>query len=238
MRRPLQFAALFALAVLSAAPALAQTPATWLVPAGGETWTAGTTHTIEWSGGNPSVFAIVAAQQTPPYGQVPIPGNAFFPNNGHGTWTIPTDPNVLPPGTYRLLAGFQGDNNPYYSNEFTIAPAPECLSQCSQVWASFPVASPFYSSPPIGACGTSPHLAGSAAYAYVQSQLASQCYSGWTLDPNSLVIDVTLLPFGDCLFQESSSGLFIAEASGTGCCCEDVVPANRATWGTLKTLYR
>jgi hypothetical protein len=235
--RTIALLALAALAALAPAPAaLAQTPVTWLVPAGGETWTAGTTHTIEWSGGGPSVFAIVYVQQFPPYAQVPVQGNAFFPNNGHGTWTLSTDQNLLPLGNYRLLIGMQNDNTPYYSNEFTVAPAPECLSHCSQVWASFPVPSPFYSELPLGACGTSPHAAGSAAYAYIQSELAIQCNSGWTLDPNSLVIDVTSLPIGSCL--RGYSGAYVAEASGTGCCCEDVVPARRATWGTLKTLYR
>jgi len=59
--------AVFAVALaVSAGPAVAQ-PFTWLLPAGGETWTAGTTHSIEWTGGTPSGnVSIVLAQTMPP----------------------------------------------------------------------------------------------------------------------------------------------------------------------------
>jgi hypothetical protein len=228
-----------ALAAISVAPVVAATPVTWLVPAGGEIWTAGTTHTIAWSGGDPSVFGVVYVQQFSPFGQAVIPGMAFFPNNGHGFWTLSTDPNYLQPGTYKLAIGIQGDSNsPYYSNAFTVQAAPECLYGCERVSASFPVPNPFYSAPPIGACDSGVFSALAYAQSYIQMHLAGQCPEGYSADPNGMVIDVTLLPFGDCLFQESSSGLFIAEASGLACCCPDVVPAKRATWGSLKTLYR
>jgi hypothetical protein len=228
-----------ALLAVSPPPAVGATPVTWLVPAGGETWTAGTTHTLEWSGGDPSVFAIFYIQQFAPFGQAVVPGMAFFPNNGHGIWVLTTDPTYLPPGTYKLGIGIQGDTNgPYYSNTFTIQPAPECLAGCERVSASFPGPDPFYSALPIGACASGPLSASTSARTYIETHLASQCPSGYSLDPGSVVIDVTPLPFGACLFQESSDGLFIAEASGLGCCCQDPVSAKRSTWGTLKAIYR
>jgi hypothetical protein len=232
----------FAIAVLLAVSptfAVGATPVTWLVPAGGEVWTAGTTHTIAWSGGDPSVFAIMYVQQFPPYGQAVVPGMAFFPNNGHGYWALSTNPTYLPPGTYKLGIGIQGDyDGPYYSNEFTVQAPPECLFGCERVSAGFPVPNPFYSDLPIGACASGPLSASTSARNYVETQLASQCPAGYTLNPGSVVVDVTLLPFGACLFQESSSGLFIAEASGFGCCCPDAVPTRRSSWGTLKSIYR
>jgi hypothetical protein len=229
--------AITALLAVFPLPAAASTPVTWLVPAGGEVWTAGTTHTIAWSGGDPSVFAVFYIEQFSPFGQAVVPGNAFFPNNGHGMWVLTTDPNYLPPGTYKLGIGIQGDTNgPYYSNEFTIVAPPECLFGCERVSASFPVPNPFYSAPPMGACGYGPFSAISAAENYIQGQLALQCFAGYSIHPGSVVMDVTLLPFGSCALEVSAP--FVAEASGFGCCCPDVVPAKRPTWGTLKSIYR
>ena len=154
---------MLALAALAAAslPRTADAVVTWLMPAGGEVWTAGTTHTIVWSGGGPSVNAVAFFQQSPPYGSAALPGLTFFPNDGHGSWTLPTNPSYLPPGTYKLAIGFPSDpNGPFYSNEFTIQAPPECLSSCQQVSASFPVADPSYSALEVidtATCSETPH---------------------------------------------------------------------------------
>jgi hypothetical protein len=217
--------------------ALASAP-TWMVPAGGETWTAGTYHTIEWAGGGPNttIFALVLVEIANPAFSNWVTVSAFFPNNGYIGFTIPVNVN---PGAYKLMMGIDQDpGGPYDSPVFNIQAAPECLSGCYQVWASFPGPSPSFSAPPIGQCATSPSQAEAMAVAYIQNQLASQCGEGYSLDAGSVVIDVTLLPVGDCLIQESSGPMFVAEATGVGCCCQDAVPSTPQSWGTLKSLYR
>jgi hypothetical protein len=217
--------------------ALASAP-TWMVPAGGETWTAGTHHTIEWSGGgaNATIFALVLVEVANPALSNWVTVGAFFPNNGYIGFTIPVNVN---PGAYYLMMGIDQDpGGPYNGPIFNIQAAPECLSGCYQVWANFPGPSPSFTAPPIGQCATSPSQAEAMAVAYIQNQLAGQCGEGYSLNPGSVVIDVTLLPVGDCLFQESGGTLFVAEATGVGCCCQDAVPATPQSWGTLKSLYR
>ena len=232
----LGFAMALAALMASALPqtALATTP-TYMVPAGGEIWTAGTMHAIEWAGGGPNgVFALVMVEIANPTNMVTV--STFFPNNGYIRWLIPQN---ITPGAYKPLMSFDQDNGgPYAGPIFTIRPAPECLSGCQQVWANFPGPSPSFTAPPIGQCATSPSQAEAMAVAYIQNQLAGQCGEGYSLNPGSVVIDVTLLPVGDCLFQESGGTLFVAEATGVGCCCQDAVPATPQSWGTLKSLYR
>jgi hypothetical protein len=231
--------ALFALILLAAAmlpnPATA-TPVTFMVPAGGEIWTAGTNHTIEWQGGGPTgVFALVMVEVANPNNQVTV--SAFFPNNGYVGWTIPTN---IPMGAYKPLIGIDQDQaGPYEGPIFTIRPAPECLSGCYQVWANFPGPSPSFTAPPIGQCAASPTQAEAMAQQYILDQLLNQCGEGYNLDPGSVLIDVTLLPVGECLNQEQiGGGLFVAEATGVGCCCADAVPTTRENWGSLKSMYR
>ncbi len=232
----LGFAMALAALMASALPqtALATTP-TYMVPAGGEIWTAGTMHAIEWAGGGPNgVFALVMVEIANPTNMVTV--STFFPNNGYIRWLIPQN---ITPGAYKPLMSFDQDNGgPYAGPIFTIRPAPECLSGCQQVWANFPGPSPSFSGPPIGQCATGPSQAAAMAEAYILNQLLDQCGEGAGLNPGSVLIDVTLLPVGDCLFQEQSSEPFVAEATGTGCCCADAVPATQENWGSLKSLYR
>lgn len=211
-------------------PGLASTPVTWLAPVGGETWTAGTQHTIAWSGGGATVFALAA---------LPVPATTMypilpqFPNTGYATWAIPP---TLPPGTYTLSIGFVGDQTPYSSLEFTIVAPPECLFGCQQVSFSLPASNPNFAIPPTGFCGVTAHQAGAAAQAYVEAQLAGQCFEGYGIAPGSVVVDVTLLPVGACM--AGTFGSYVAEASGFGCCCPEAVPSDATSWGGLKSRYR
>ena len=211
--------------------AAAAAPPVWLVPAGGEIWTAGTTHTLEWSGGDPTTVSAVAyVEQFAPFGIYYIPNLAFFVNNGTASWPIPA---TLQPGTYKVVISSDGIT---YSAEFTIHAPPECLSACQQVTASFPAVFPPGTALPIGACANSAAAAASLAHQFVYAQLSGQCFSGYTLDPASVVIDVTVLPLGVC--YSGYTGPFIAEASGFGCCCPDPVPTTPESWGTVKGQYR
>jgi hypothetical protein len=231
-RGPFGFPRAFLLLALVAAglPATASAQVTWLVPSGGETWTAGTQHTIAWSGGSATVFGI-AALPVPPTSIYPIQGN--FPNTGYVTWYIPP---TLPPGTYTINIGFVGDQSGYDGPQFTIVAPPECLPSCQTVSFSMDPSSPNFGIPPSGVCGTSAHQAGAFAESYAQAQLAGQCFEGYALDPGSVVLDVTVIPFGVCL--AGYTGAFVAEASGFGCCCPGPVPVTPSTWGVLKSRFR
>lgn len=223
--------ALFALVMAGLPQAAAAAAPTWLVPAGGETWTAGTTHTIEWSGGDPTgVFAVAYVEQFTPNGQYVIPGLAFFVNNGTASWSIPAN---LTPGTYQLEISSSGIT---FSADFTIVAPPECLVNCQLVTASFPAMFPPGTALPIGACGNSAAAAMSLAHQFVYAALSGQCFSGYALDPASVVIDVTLLPLGVC--YSGYNGPFIAEASGFGCCCPNPTATKPATWGILKNIFK
>ena len=69
------------------------------------------------------------------------------------------------------------------------------------------------------------------AAALATAQMESQCGEGYSLDPGSIVMDVTLIPTGVC--DVGYFGTFIAEASGFGCCCPDAVPNEAQSWGCL-----
>lgn len=212
--------------LLCAVPAAGQ-PYQWLVPAGGETWTAGTTHTLVWTSGPSSgAIQLVLAQTSPPYAATVL--GSLLMNDGLFSWTLPSN---LDPGTYQLnLSTPSFPPVSVYSGTITIQPAPECLFGCYLVSASLPV-----TDPPSGYCGASAHAAGDAAYQAVLAQLGASCFEGYAIEPEAVVIDVTVLPAGTCL---EGSGGYIAEASGFACCCPSPVPGQETSWGTLKSFYR
>ncbi len=212
-------------------PAVAVAQVVWHAPAGGETWTAGTQHTVAWSGGPATVSGLIAYGAPPLVNFTPIIGGPFA-NLGYASWSIPP---TLPPGTYTVQIAFADGSN-YISPEFTIQAPPECLPACQTVSFSFPAANPSIAQPPVGICGTSAHGAGLLAEAFFQQQLASQCFEGYSLDPGSVVMDLTILPAGVCWV--GTGGAFVAEVSGFGCCCADPVPAEAESWGALKSFYR
>lgn len=212
-------------------PVVVAAQVTWQAPAGGETWTAGTQHTVAWSGGPGTVFGLIAYGAPPLVNFTPILGGPFA-NLGYASWSIPP---TLPPGTYTIQIAFT-DGSSYVSPEFTIQAPPECLPACQTVSFSFPAANPYFPQPPVGICGTSAHGAGLLAEAFFQQQLAEQCFEGYSLDPGSVVMDLTILPAGVC--WAGTGGAFVAEVSGFGCCCADPVPAGGESWGQLKSRYR
>lgn len=210
--------------LLAAAPAAAQ-PFNWLLPAGGETWTAGTTHTVEWSGGPASNVDLLLISLSPYQVWGPIAINV--PNSGAYSWPIPAN---VPPGPYQVYVGDTGTPTVWaYSQSITIQAAPTCGANC--VLTS--VAMPFFD-PPAGVCGQTQAEASGFATAWAQSNFA--CPNGYTLDQGSMVIDVTFLPVGVCL--AGYSGPFVAEASAVACCCADPAPVPRSTWGRVKSRYR
>ncbi|MDO9693331.1 MAG: hypothetical protein Q7W56_01220 [Candidatus Latescibacteria bacterium] len=201
----------------------------WLVPAGGETWTAGTSHTLVWSGGTATVFGLGAYE---------LPSNAFtpispaFPNTGYYTWTIPAN---LPPGTYKLGIGFvEGDY--IETAPFTIQAPPECLQSCHLATASTLPSSPWSNQYPETLCASTPEQAVAFAQAFLTSKLEEQCLEGYSINPGSVVIDVTLLPVGYCYV--GYFGFYQAAASGFACCCQDPVAGESGSWGEIKAQYR
>lgn len=231
-RRPSRPAlvATLALALLLPSLAAAQFPA-WQVPAGGETWTAGSSHTLAWSGGLAMVNGIIAYDVNSPAW---YPVGANFPNIGNVVWNLPAN---LPPGTYYLQIAFNL-LNPATTNSatFTVRAAPECLIACNLVTAGMTTADPVSGMPPAAYCGTSPHQAAAFAEAAVLGQLQAQCAPGYSVDPGSVVYDTTMLPGGVCF--SGYSGGYLAESFAFGCCCPDAVPVESRSWGALKGSYR
>lgn len=208
-------------------------PPVWMVPAGGEVWTAGSQHTIAWAGGTSTAVML--------YHQLPISmaGNlvgAYFANTGYITFSIPA---ATPPGQYVLEMGFTGaDADPgdhSYSPEFSIVAPPECLFGCSLVSASMIPSQPNLGSPPVAACGNSAAEASANAAAFIAAELENQCYEGYSIDPGSMSIDVTFIPTAIC--YSGYSGPYYAEATGFGCCCPDAVPAETWSFGSVKARY-
>jgi hypothetical protein len=157
---------------------------------------------------------------------------AYYPNTGYLSWSIPAN---LAPGTYQLAIGFVSTGT-LISSEFTIRPAPECLSGCSLVAFNMPACSPYLGIPPVGACGYSTAEAFGLADDLIRAQLGSQCFAGYAISPGSVVIDYTLLPIGTCL--SGFTGPYVVEVAGYACCCPQGVPTRRPSWGDLKSHYR
>lgn len=215
--------------VAAAVPAAAST---WLLPAGGETWTAGTSHTVAWTGTGTS--AIVTYHPLP-LSMAGYTVAAFFPNTGYLTFAIPPG---TPPGQYVMQVAYQAGDPAVYSQPFTIVAPPECLNGCNLVSASMPASSPWTGLQPSNACGFTAISATSQAEAYIMSALSAQCSPGYSIDPGSVHIDVTLLPPGVGTCMVGYFGNFMAEASGHGCCCQDAVPSEAHAWGDVKARYR
>jgi hypothetical protein len=201
-------------------------PFNWLLPQGGETWTAGTTHTVEWAGGPAGNVTVYAISITP--FQVADLIAAGVPNTGYAQWTIPP---LLAPGQYQLFVGDTGFATYAYGPIFNVQAGPVCAAGCALATANMP----FYGYPG-GPCDSTPAGAQAAAVAYLQPLINSACANGYSLDQSSVMIDVTILPFGAC--YAGYSGQYIAEASAVFCCCANAVPAQQSTWGAIKALYR
>jgi len=104
-------------------------PFAFQVPAGGETWTAGTTHTIEWTGGPIGVNSNVYLISIVPFqSQGPIVLNS--PYLQPASWAISSG---LPPGQYQLYIEDVGSTTYSYSNIFTVQARPTCASGCAAI---------------------------------------------------------------------------------------------------------
>jgi hypothetical protein len=217
----------FACLALLAPRAAGAQPFGWLLPAGGETWTAGTQHTVEWNGGNPSWSVLVNAIRLVPF-QAADAIEASTPNDGFSFWAIPPG---LAPGGYLLYVQDTAASTWAYGPAFNIQAGPQCAVGCQQVSVSMP-----YYEPPVGVCGQTAADAEAAARAYSLQQLADACPNGYSIDPSSIVTDVTILPIGVCM--SGYSGAFVAEASSVACCCPSPVPASPSSWGKVKSTYR
>lgn len=214
------------LILLASAPSAIAQPFNWLLPQGGETWTAGTTHTVEWTGG-PAIVNVYAISLTP--FQVADVIAAGVSNTGFEQWTIPSS---LAPGQYILFVGDITNNTVYiYGPTFTVQAGPNCGAGCTVTTANMP----FYGSPG-GVCDATVAGAQAAATAYLQTLINSSCASGYNLDQSSVIIDVTILPVGVCF--AGYGGQYVAEASAVFCCCAGPVPTENKTWGAIKARYR
>lgn len=213
-------------AALLVAMLLAPRPASaalgWLLPTGGETWTAGTTHTVEWSGGTPSNTVNVQLIQMTPF-QVAGAIAIGVPNTGAASWTIPVG---ITPGAYQVYVIEPASGDYTYSNTFTVRAGPACPPGSQLVATSFP-----FTNPPSGVCGTT----ASQALAYAQGQSNPVCPAGYILDQSSIMTDLTILPFGVC--YSGYSGAFIAEGSSVACCTAAATSSRRSTWGSIKIQY-
>jgi Ser-Thr-rich glycosyl-phosphatidyl-inositol-anchored membrane family protein len=216
-------------AALLALPRIASAqPFAFQIPAGGETWTAGTTHTIEWTGGpvgvNSNVYLISI---TPFASQGPIVLNS--PYFQPASWAISSG---LTPGQYQLYIEDVGSTTYNYSQIFTVQARPTCASGC----AAISVAPENFAGYPAVHCGSTAAIAMANAQSWLNAQLAAACGSGLTLDNSSVVADYTFLPTGSCYAGEF--GAYMVEVSAVACCCSAATPNRRDSWGKLKVRYR
>jgi hypothetical protein len=211
-----------ALTLSAAGPAAAQN-FFWLLPGGGEVWTAGTTHTIEWTGGPPGnanlrLIRLSPLQDTGIF--------AVIPNTGVAQWTIPAN---LTPGSYQLKIEDTAVSTWSYGYQVDINAPPACAANCVLTTVAMP-----FSNPPAGVCGANGVELTALAQAWAQSHFA--CPNGYEVDPGSMTIDVTFMPVGVCL--AGYGGPFVAEAAAIACCCPSTTGAKTPTWGRLKSIYR
>jgi hypothetical protein len=197
-------------------------PFTLTLPAGGETWTAGTTHTLYWTGGNPTwnvnlVFIDVTNSVVYEY------FNLNSANTGEAVYTLPAS---LPTGTYQFYIEEVNDSTWTYGPIFTIVAGPDCGSNCQVIGTA----------PPSLVCGQTQAEAESLATALARSNLV--CNSGYILDQSSIVVDVTLLAVGSFNCPSGYSGAYAVEASAVACCCSLPVPTETGTWSRIKSLIR
>lgn len=224
--RPLLVGVLALLALSLPRLSFAQ-PLAWLLPGGGETWTAGTTHSVEWTGGLPGWSVNVRVIRLVPFQTADLVALGTT-NDGFASWTIPAN---FPPGAYQLYVEEASVSAWAYSSTFTVQAAPACTPGCQLVAVAMPSFEP-----PAGACGPTQAQAAANAQAYSEQQLAGACPPGYALDSSTIVTDVTFLPIGTCL--PGYSGAFVAEASSVACCCPLALPADGTSWGRVKSIYR
>lgn len=212
----------------SAVPRVCQAQAfNWLLPAGGETWTAGTSHSLAWSGGPPNVLNVSLIQVTPFQNAGTIAFN--IPYTLGTLWSIPAN---LPPGAYQVYIEDLGATQFAYSLPFQVVAPPPCAPGCTRV----SIGPTMYGYSP----GTSCHstLAGAIGLAnsYISAQVAGGCPAGWFVATGSTAIDLTQSPYPSCFVGQT--GFFGVEATATFCCCPGPTDARRSTWGQLKSHYR
>jgi hypothetical protein len=214
---------------LGAALTLASSPAAaqnffWQLPGGGDVWTAGTTHTIEWTGGPAGTATLELIRLSP----LSVAGTiaTLVPNTGFAQWAIPAN---LTPGGYQIYIEDTARSTWSYSYEVDIDPAPACAASCVLTSYAMP-----FTTPPAGVCGANGLELDRLGQSWVQSHFA--CPPGYEVDPSSMTIDVTFLPIGVCL--SGYGGPFIAEAAAVACCCATSTGASRSTWGRVKSIYR
>lgn len=216
-------------AVLLLSPRVSAAQAfTWQVPAGGETWTAGTSHSVEWTGGpvamNVNVL-LISITLNAVVGPVALNAPYLLP----ASWAIPAN---LPPGPYQLYIEDVGTTTYQYSGIFTVQAGPTCSQGCVQV----AIAPGNFGGYPATHCGTTAADAMANAQSWLSAQLANACAQGWNIDNSSIMADYTFLPTGACYVGQF--GAFMVEASAVACCCPGPTDARKSTWGTLKVRYR
>lgn len=215
-----------ALAAFLPAAAFAQTYS-WVVPVGGETWTAGTSHTIHWTGGpvGSNVTVQIGSIATSSVVATLISNG---PNVGYAVWTIPF---ALPAGQYIVYIEDAARTTWTYGPIVNVQTPPPCTVGCTYVATGLDIQLGYAAV----SCGTTLGQAQSLAAASIQSLLTTACSAG-SLDLTSVLADYTVVPTGVC--PVGQFGPIQVEASAVACCCNGPTSSSRRTWGQLKTHYR